>query len=249
MKGGHTPIHIMRWAPADFVNDSFVRLLVAKADFETFTFYALVLNWSHIEGGTVPADPEKLAALVGMKKKSAQRALAVCVKAGKLHVDDEVVYHHRVKREVARELEFRAKQAELGRLGGQRAGKGRPKGSPNEPLNKDRGSPNPRGPNPPSPSPSPINGSPPPPQTGGAVVDLPDDLDLSDNGDDPNGPRAQADLVEAARLYAIQAGFHPSRQERRQMREAVLAGHTLEDLKTSIDEARARGQPTLTRRL
>lgn len=105
------------------------------------------------------------------------------------------------------------------------------------------GGPSPSPPSPPSPR---INGSPPAPQTGGADLDQADDFTPEETD---NGHRPQADVVEAARLYAIQAGFHPSRQERRQMREAVLAGHTLEDLKTSIDEARARGQPTLTRRL
>jgi hypothetical protein len=118
MKGGKTPIHIMRWAPADFVNDPFVRLLVAEEDFATFALYTLVLNWSHMEGGDLTSDPRLLAATLGMRPRRVERALARCLDAGKLQVDDGRVFHKRVVREVAEELEYRELQSIRGRQGG-----------------------------------------------------------------------------------------------------------------------------------
>lgn len=155
MKGGQTPIHIMRWAPADYVNDPFVKLLVARRDFGTFAFYNLVLNWSHMEGGDLPENPEELAAVIGMSVKDTARSLKVCMDAGKLIADGGRIYHKRVRREVYRELQFRLQQSDNGKRGGAAAGKGRPKASPNGALTEPSASPNPRGPNPPSPSPAP----------------------------------------------------------------------------------------------
>jgi len=141
MKGGRIPIHIMRWAPADYVNDPFVRLLVAEEDFATLTFYHLVLNWSHMEGGDLPADPRQLAASLGMRRHRVVRSLQVCVDAGKLKVNDGRLYHPRVVREVKGELTYRAEQAALGRKGGQTAGRGRPKETIGDPLIEDRATP------------------------------------------------------------------------------------------------------------
>ncbi len=118
MKGGRTPIHIMRWAPADYVNDAFVRLLVAEEDFATLALYHLVLNWSHMEGGDLPSDPRQLAAILGMRPRRVEKSLARCVDAGKLHVENGRVFHERVVREVAEELEYRELQSERGRRGG-----------------------------------------------------------------------------------------------------------------------------------
>jgi hypothetical protein len=115
VKSGQVPIHIMRWAPSDFVNDPFVKLLVSREDFATFTLYNLVLNWSHLEGGDLSSDTEQLAAVVGMRPKTVEKSLKVCVAAGKLVVEGGRVYHRRVIREVAKELGFREKQAEAAR--------------------------------------------------------------------------------------------------------------------------------------
>jgi hypothetical protein len=131
VKSGQVPIHIMRWAPSDFVNDPFVKLLVSREDFATFTLYNLVLNWSHIEGGDLPSDTEQLAAVVGMRPKSVEKSLKICVAAGKLVVEAGRVFHTRVIREVARELRFRKKQSKAGKKGGRpttdKVAKGKPK--------------------------------------------------------------------------------------------------------------------------
>ena len=139
MKGGRVPIHIMRWAPADYVNDPFVRLLVSEEDFATLSFYHLVLNWSHMEGGDLSADPRQLSATLGMRRGRVARCLQVCLDAGKLVVENGRLCHPRVVREVKEELAYRAEQAELGRKGGKMAGRNRPKSSVGVPLIEDRG--------------------------------------------------------------------------------------------------------------
>jgi len=111
VKGGKTPIHIMRWAPADYVNDPFVRLLLAKEDFATLVVYHLVLNWSHMEGGDLPADPEQLGAMLGIKRIRVERGLRLCIEAGKLEQGDGRLSHKRVVREVEKELAFRRDQS------------------------------------------------------------------------------------------------------------------------------------------
>ncbi len=141
MKGGRVPIHIMRWAPADYVNDPFVRLLVAEEDFATLAFYHLVLNWSHMEGGDLPADPRQLAATLGMKRHRVARSLEVCLGASKLVVRNGRLCHPRVLREVENELAYRAEQAGLGRVGGRKAGRGRAAKTIGVPLIEDRGTP------------------------------------------------------------------------------------------------------------
>jgi len=111
VRGGKTPIHIMRWAPADYVNDPFVRLLLAKEDFATLAIYHLALNWSHMEGGDLPADPEQLGAMLGIKRGRVERGLRLCVEAGKLEQRDGRLFHRRVVREVEKELAFRRDQS------------------------------------------------------------------------------------------------------------------------------------------
>ncbi len=141
MKGGRVPIHIMRWAPADYVNDPFVRLLISEEDFATLTFYHLVLNWSHMEGGDLSSDPRQLAASLGMRRHRVVRSLQVCIEAGKLMVENGRLYHPRVVREVKDELTYRAEQAALGKKGGETAGRGRPKQPTGDPLIEDRATP------------------------------------------------------------------------------------------------------------
>lgn len=146
MKNGQPPIHIQRWAPADFQNDEHVRLLYARRDWRTLTFYRTFLDVAFMRGGDLPSDPEALAASLSMPKADVVKALAFCV-GRLLGESDGRLYQGRVKREIARELEFRESQAEAGRKGGSMAGKGRP-------LTAHRGSPNP-----PSPTPLPLSPS------------------------------------------------------------------------------------------
>lgn len=133
MKQGQRPIHIMRWAPADFVNDPFVKLLAAKRDYRTLTVYQFVLWWCHIEGGDLPPDRAELAAVLGLPRTDVAKAVARCIKAGKLFEGDGRLFHRRVKREVEEELTFRSEQAELGKKGAYKRWHGEAYGPPIQP--------------------------------------------------------------------------------------------------------------------
>lgn len=154
MRGGATPIHIQRWAPADFHEDEHVKLLKARRDYRTLTFYRHFIDRAFAAGGDLPADPEALAAVVEMPRKDVEAALVFCL--GRLiHQDGDRLYQARVRRDVAEEMEFRAQQIERGRAGGLLAGKGRQKAVPipaqATPIDNDRPPLGPREPNPPSP--------------------------------------------------------------------------------------------------
>lgn len=148
MKAGQVPIHIMRFAPTDYVNDSFVRRCYQKRDYRTAAFYPVFLFWCHMEGGDVPADPEEVSSRVLMPVRDVVHAIDVCKAAGKIQEEDGRLFHRRVKRDVEKELEFRRNQAELGKKGAQarinKVAQGKPEGSLS-----------PRGLNPPSPAPAP----------------------------------------------------------------------------------------------
>lgn len=118
MKGGHTPIHIMRVAPADYVNDPFVRRCYQKRDYKTAAFYPVFLFYSHLEGGDLSADLDDLAAVVLMPLRDVEWAVGVCKAAGKLEERDGRLFHKRVRREVVAELEYREVQRVAGKRGG-----------------------------------------------------------------------------------------------------------------------------------
>jgi hypothetical protein len=166
LKKGQVPIHIQRWAPMDYHNDEHVKLLKVRQDWNTLTFYRHFIDFSFTSGGDLPADPEALAAIVGMPIVLVRRALKFCV-GRVLFKDGKRLYQCRVRRDIKRELEFRESQRELGRQGGlekarrlrvalglpkgsPRVAYGLPKGSPRVALGKLKGSPSP-----PAPAPAP----------------------------------------------------------------------------------------------
>jgi hypothetical protein len=160
MRNGKTPIHIQRWAPADFQNDPFVRSLLLSHDLKTYTFYRQFLDASFIEGGSLPKDPLFLAAACLLPRKMVVTALEVCVKAGKIVVRGSRVLHRRVVREVAEELRFRDEQAEHGKRGGRpRLPKGYPLGEPLATYT------------PPAPAPAPVPAPAPTPAPSATVLD------------------------------------------------------------------------------
>jgi len=118
MKGGRVPIHIMRWAPADYVNDPVVKLALAKRDLVASTFYPLFLFHAFMEGGSLPAHNLSLAAILGMRPADVSKAVSFFKEHGKLQEADGRLFHQRVMREVKAELEFRELQSERGKLGG-----------------------------------------------------------------------------------------------------------------------------------
>jgi hypothetical protein len=129
MRGGHTPIHIMRLAPADYVNDPFVRRLYQRGDYRTAAFYPVFLFYSHMEGGDLPADVQILSSTVLMPSRDVAAAIRVCKRAGKIHEENGRLFHRRVRREVQAELDYRRHQSELGKKGGRpKKEEGRPKG-------------------------------------------------------------------------------------------------------------------------
>jgi hypothetical protein len=120
MKGGHAPIQIMRWAPADYVTDPWVRLAISRGQLDSVTFYHLFLNYSYLEGGSLPADPELLSAAIGLPLAVVRKALPfwTAKKCSLIVIRDGRAYNPRVERDVAKELEFRAEQGRRGRMGG-----------------------------------------------------------------------------------------------------------------------------------
>lgn len=175
MKGGHTPIHIMRFAPADYVDDPFVRGLYQRRDFRTAAFYPLFLFYSFMEGGSLPLDVSTdggasplrvstIASLVLMREADVRHAIETCLHANKIVRKGGRLFHRRVRREILSELKFRRQQAGLGKLGGlaraARLAQGKPKASSSPPSPSP--SPVPASAPAPSPAPSPSRGNGPP---------------------------------------------------------------------------------------
>jgi hypothetical protein len=117
VKGGKTPTHRQPWYPADYHADEHVKLLKARRDYRTLTFYRHFLDASWMAGGDLPADPEALAAVVEMPRKDVEHALTFCL--GRLiDQDGERLYQRRVRRDVADEMAFRETQGTHGKKGG-----------------------------------------------------------------------------------------------------------------------------------
>jgi hypothetical protein len=124
MKGGHIPVHIQRWSPADYQTDPYVKLLLRRQDYETLTFYRQFIDISFLQGGDLPADIELLAAAVDMPEEAVSRALERCLNR-LVFVDGDRLYQLRVRREIRKELEFRDGQGQSGYRGGKASGAAR----------------------------------------------------------------------------------------------------------------------------
>lgn len=120
MRNGQTPIHIQRWAPADFHADETVKLLKARRDYLKLTFYRTFLDESFMAGGDLPADPESLAAVMSMPVSHVRQALAFFVGL-KIFEENGRLFQPRIRRDVAEELEFREIQRANGKKGGRKA--------------------------------------------------------------------------------------------------------------------------------
>lgn len=127
MRGGERPIHFMPWAPVDYVEDLWVKLALSRDDHAAVTFYHLFLNHSFIQGGSLPADPDLLAASLGMKAPFVRSALAYwsAPECGLIVVRDGRAMNPRVAHDVEAALASRRGQEVLGRQGGIASGKAR----------------------------------------------------------------------------------------------------------------------------
>lgn len=159
MKGGQTPIHIQRWAPADLHQDEHWKLLQAKRDYRTLHFYRVFLDHAFMAGGDLPRNPAQLAAVLLMPARDVEAALRFCL--GKLVFEDgDRLYQKRVRREVKKELKFRKRQSDIGKKGGRPRKDGTAKGELKGTLSDPESPPSPyavrRSPTPaPAPTPSP----------------------------------------------------------------------------------------------
>lgn len=116
MKGGKTPIHRQPWYPADYHADEHVKLLKARRDYLTLTFYRHFLDRAWMAGGDLPSDPEALAAVVDMPRKDVERALSFCL--GRLITQEgDRLFQKRIKRDLLKEDSFSADQSRRGALG------------------------------------------------------------------------------------------------------------------------------------
>lgn len=160
MKGGQTPIHIQRFAPADLHDDEHVKVLESKRDYRTLTFYRCFIDYSFMGGGDLPSDPSVLAAIVHMPRRDVVAALQFCL--GKLvHEDGDRLYQKRVRREVLRELRYRRRQSNLGKKGGRPRKAHKEEGKPKGTVSDTKSPPSP--PSAPAPPSTPAPPSAPPP--------------------------------------------------------------------------------------
>lgn len=111
MKDGRVPIHIMRFAPADYLNEPAVKLALAEDNVDATAFYPLFLFAAFTQGGSLQADLRVLSATIGMPRKRVERALAFWRGTGTIEERDGRLYQKRLSREVAEELEFREEQS------------------------------------------------------------------------------------------------------------------------------------------
>lgn len=145
MKGGQTPIHVMRFAVADYLEDPWVKLALTERNLVATTFYPLFLFASFNHGGDLPSDPTLLAAALGMRRSDVVAALKFWSQkeCGLVILESGRAWNPRVRRDVAAELQFRSDQAERGRKGGKAKAASERLAGAKQP------------PSPPSPSPSP----------------------------------------------------------------------------------------------
>jgi hypothetical protein len=192
MKGGQTPIHIQRFAPADLHADEHFRLLESRRAYMIAHFYRQFIDYSFMAGGDLPADAEGLAAAVRMPRRDVENALAFCLNK-LVFKDGDRLYQRRVRREVKKELQFRSKQRKLGAQGGrpkkEATQKGKPKGSLLEPESP---------PSPPS-APAPPSTPAPPsvPPTAAGRTDAEDDARRYGNPGEAEEVRAQIRVAKA----------------------------------------------------
>jgi hypothetical protein len=89
----------------------------------------------------------------------------------------------------------------------------------------------------------PVTNTPPtPPADAGGPFDLPPDLEHTGPGGNGHGRREVTARAEAARVYAVEIGFRPTRRDRREMRQWVLMGYQIDRIRSELDAMKAEGR-------
>jgi len=114
----NSPVHIMRWAPADYENDPFVMLMKKRGAYRVLAFYSSFLFRSHMAGGSLPADIDLLAAALSLDNRTTTIGLSTCKQHAKIQQAGDRVFHKRVVDGIAKELSYRENQSRVGSLGG-----------------------------------------------------------------------------------------------------------------------------------
>lgn len=139
--------HFLRLATQDYLTSRVRIRSIRTGDHVLAHVYLEALICLHEAGGSLSADPKVLADKLGLPAEQIERCLPILDEIarapesrGGLLVEDGRITNRRVADELRAENAFKEHQAEVGRIGGQKAGKGRPsvRGTPNA----DRATPN-----------------------------------------------------------------------------------------------------------
>lgn len=137
----------MRWASQDYLTCRVRMRSAMTGDHMLRTVYFEALNGLHEAGGTLPADPQVLADKLLLPAAEIARCLPILDEIGRapgrggLIVEAGIIRNRRVADDLRSENAYREHQAEVGRIGGKKAGKGRPAQTPDRgtPINEEAG--------------------------------------------------------------------------------------------------------------
>lgn len=200
-----TKSHFMPWASQDYLTCRVRMRSAMTGDHMLRTVYFEALNGLHENGGTLPADPQVLADKLLLPADEIARCLPILDAIGRapgrggLVVEEGVIRNRRVSDDLQAQNAYREHQSEVGRIGGKKAGKGRP--VPKPPQTPDRGTPiNDEG----NPKPSvPLSVPTPSPET---------EDDDGAGGRDPEPPPTSATPEEAGKVAKAHLGSPPVRE-------------------------------------
>lgn len=116
MKAGEAPTHVMKFCVQDWLSSPLRGQLALERDHLARMVYLELLFKLHENGGSIArAD---VAGAIMVSEEEAGQALDRLITSGRLSERDGVISNPRVLSDLAREQQFRAEQAERGRLGG-----------------------------------------------------------------------------------------------------------------------------------
>lgn len=109
---GGVALHLVSWAPSDYLNDEYVSLLLIERDYTALAFYHLFLNRSYLEGGSLPdLPPQGLVGYLRMPAEDVEHGLTRAIDAGKLVRDDGRLFHPRTLSEAENTVKLKLSRA------------------------------------------------------------------------------------------------------------------------------------------